>query len=93
MLTLSHSRRWKAQDRKTEVLARGVAAVGGAGLGGYTISMQQKGGGGPPPGTAGGTGVSGRYGVGTLEERMRWAQIADTLTNRSVYAVSCNVDT
>ncbi|KAK4321326.1 hypothetical protein Pmani_007867 [Petrolisthes manimaculis] len=77
------SRRWKAQDRKTEVLARGVSAVGGgAGLGGYTINMQQKG------GALGGAGAgAGRYGVvGTLEDRIRWAQIADTLTNRSVYA-------
>ncbi|XP_045101179.1 uncharacterized protein LOC123498107 isoform X2 [Portunus trituberculatus] len=67
------SRRWKAQDRKTEVLARGVAAAG-TGLGGFTVNVQHKGG-----GTMG-----GQYGV-TLEDRMRWAQLADTLSHHNIY--------
>ncbi|XP_063879067.1 uncharacterized protein LOC135110561 isoform X1 [Scylla paramamosain] len=67
------SRRWKAQDRKTEVLARGVAAAG-AGLGGFTVNVQHK----------GGSTMGGQYGV-TLEDRMRWAQLADTLSNHNIY--------
>lgn len=70
------SRRWKAQDRKTEVLARGVAAAG-AGLGGFTVNVQHK----------GGSTMSGQYGV-TLEDRMRWAQLADTLSSHNIYTVS-----
>lgn len=71
----NYSRRWKAQDRKTEVLARGVAAAG-AGLGGFTVNVQHKGG---TMGT--------QYGV-SLEDRMRWAQLADTLSKQNIYAVS-----
>ncbi|XP_071536445.1 uncharacterized protein [Panulirus ornatus] len=64
------SRRWKAQDRKTEVLARGAA---GTTLGGFAVNVQQKG------------ASSQQYGV-TLEDRMRWAQLADTLSNQNIYA-------
>lgn len=66
-----HSRRWKAQDRKTEVLARGTA------LGGFAVNVQQKG------------AAGGQYGA-SLEDRMRWAQLADTLSNQNIYAVSKN---
>lgn len=31
--------------------------------------------------------MSGQYGV-TLEDRMRWAQLADTLSNHNIYTVS-----
>ncbi|XP_050738658.1 nascent polypeptide-associated complex subunit alpha, muscle-specific form-like isoform X2 [Eriocheir sinensis] len=67
------SRRWKAQDRKTEVLARGAAAAG-AGLGGFTVNVQHK-----------GATMGTQYGV-SLEDRMRWAQIADTLSKHNIYA-------
>lgn len=57
------------------MLARGVAAAG-AGLGGFTVNVQHKGG---TMGT--------QYGA-TLEDRMRWAQLADTLSKHNIYAVS-----
>ncbi|XP_066953247.1 uncharacterized protein [Macrobrachium rosenbergii] len=67
------SRRWKAQDRKTEVLARGAAAAG-ATLGGYSVNIQHKGGTLPP----------NQYGV-SLEDRMRWAQIAESIGSQNIY--------
>ncbi|XP_069983321.1 mucin-2 isoform X2 [Penaeus vannamei] len=70
------SRRWKAQDAKTEVLARGAAA-GTLYGGGFAVNVQNKG--------MANTGPAGQYGV-TLEDRMRWAHIAETLTNQNIYA-------
>ncbi|XP_042856934.1 mucin-5AC-like [Penaeus japonicus] len=70
------SRRWKAQDAKTEVLARGATA-GTLYGGGYAVNMQNKG--------MGNTGPASQYGA-TLEDRMRWAHIAETLTNQNIYA-------
>ncbi|XP_063588470.1 mucin-5AC-like isoform X2 [Penaeus indicus] len=70
------SRRWKAQDAKTEVLARGAAA-GTLYGGGYAVNVQNKG--------MANAGPAGQYGV-TLEDRMRWAHIAETLTNQNIYA-------
>lgn len=67
------SRRWKAQDRKTEVLARGAAA--GATLGGFAVNMQHKSASLQP----------NQYGV-SMEDRMRWAQIAETMTSQNIYA-------
>ncbi|XP_068228652.1 mucin-2-like isoform X2 [Palaemon carinicauda] len=67
------SRRWKAQDRKTEVLARGAAAAG-ATLGGYSVNIQHKGGTLPP----------NQYGV-SMEDRMRWAQIAESIGSQNIY--------
>ncbi|XP_042242419.1 uncharacterized protein LOC121879718 isoform X2 [Homarus americanus] len=63
------SRRWKAQDRKTEVLARGAA------LGGFAVNVQHK----------GSSSTAHQYGA-TLEDRMRWAQLADTLSSQNIYA-------
>lgn len=76
--SLPLSRRWKAQDAKTEVLARGAAA-GTLYGGGFAVNVQNKG--------MANTGPAGQYGV-TLEDRMRWAHIAETLTNQNIYAVS-----
>ncbi|ROT78276.1 hypothetical protein C7M84_003006 [Penaeus vannamei] len=67
---------WKAQDAKTEVLARGAAA-GTLYGGGFAVNVQNKG--------MANTGPAGQYGV-TLEDRMRWAHIAETLTNQNIYA-------
>nr|XP_045594534.1 mucin-12-like isoform X4 [Procambarus clarkii] len=62
------SRRWKAEDRKTEVLARG------GGMGTFAVNVQHK-----------GASAGHQYGA-TLDDRMRWAHLADTLSNQNIYA-------
>ncbi|KAK8730097.1 hypothetical protein OTU49_008446, partial [Cherax quadricarinatus] len=62
------SRRWKAEDRKTEVLARG------GGIGGFAVNVQHK-----------GASAGHQYGA-TLDDRMRWAHLADTLSSQNIYA-------
>ncbi|KAK7079298.1 hypothetical protein SK128_011481 [Halocaridina rubra] len=69
------SRRWKAQDRKTEVLARGATAAGLTIGGGFSVNVQHKGGTLPP----------NQYGI-SMEDRMRWAQIAESISNQNLYA-------
>ncbi|KAB7495076.1 hypothetical protein Anas_09061, partial [Armadillidium nasatum] len=77
------SRRWKAQDRKTEILSRlpGGGFFGGflggrGGMGGgrsaFSVDIRQKG------------GAPRNYAI-TMEDRIRWAQIAENLTQQNVY--------
>ena len=70
-LAFPYSRKWKAQDRKSAIMVRGMMAPT-APPGTYTMGM-------PPKAT---------LPYGAMEDRIRWASMAEAMANQNIYTVS-----